>query len=408
MKNKILIINDDQDIRQLNQIILEAAGYDTIEASNGKNGIQMAIEKKPDLILLDIVMPEMDGFETCRQLKIEPLTSDIPVIFFSSLTSPKDKIEGLKCGGVDFINRIIDRGELLARVNIHLEIKNLTQSLKKTNEELVQKQKSLNDDLHTASIIQKSFLPPLNLNLQNLIMSYIWMPLNTIGGDFFNAVQYENEKAVFYIADVSGHDVPSALVTIAISQFLNQINTITNPLLSPKEVLKLLDLEFPIERFDRYFTIFYLILDQSSGNLIYSSAGHPPAIILKKNQIFKVLDKGGIMIGLNLKTRDDNTPLTHDVNHKHLQVFDEGFETLEDGDKIFLYTDGVVEVRNQDGECYGQNRLFNLLESIKHKSVKNIIDEVHGSFMSFANQVAYQDDISLIGFEFKKKVDYEF
>lgn len=396
MKKKILIINDDRDVRELNQIILETAGYATIEATNGKNGIQLAKEKIPDLILLDILMPEMNGFETCKQLKIEPLTSDIPVIFLSSLTSPKDKIEGLKCGGVDFINRIIDRGELLARVNIHMEIKTLTQALKKTNEELVQKQKSLDDDLFAASIIQQSFLPPLKLNLQNLKMSYIWMPLNKIGGDFFNAVQYENEKVVFYIADVSGHDVPSALVTIAISQFINQVNTISNSLTSPNEMLKLLDLEFPLERFDRYFTIFYLILDQRSGNLVYSSAGHPPAIILKKNQNFKILDKGGIIIGLNLKKPDeDRAPI---------QAFTEGVETLEEGDKIFLYTDGVIEVKNQDGECYGQNRLFNLLESIKHKSVENIIDKVYESFMTFGNQVAFQDDISLIGFEFKKGV----
>src|SRR4051812_3335700 len=98
MKEKILVINDENTIRQLTLHVLEVKGYETLGAKNGFEGIEQAIQNKPDLILLDIVMPDMDGFETCRKLKDSPLTKDIPILFFSALKNPADKIKGLELG----------------------------------------------------------------------------------------------------------------------------------------------------------------------------------------------------------------------------------------------------------------------------------------------------------------------
>src|SRR4029077_804974 len=129
-KEKILVVNDDDGIRAIMQHVLEENGYETFEAGNGHIGIEQSINLVPDLILLDIMMPEIDGFETCSKLKTNPATKNIPVIFLSSLTSPKDKIKGLELGAVDFINNSMDQGELLARVQTQLKIKSLSQALR--------------------------------------------------------------------------------------------------------------------------------------------------------------------------------------------------------------------------------------------------------------------------------------
>lgn len=385
MKEKILVINDDDGIREIIKTVLERKGYETYEASNGLEGIAQANQTKPDLILLDILMPGMSGFETCKRLKNDPATKEIPVIFLSSLSTPKDKIQGLELGAVDFINNAVDQGELLARVKTHLEIRSLSQALRHSNEELVRKQKSLDDDLHTAAIIQRSFLPSMNFKIGKIQLSALWLPANPLGGDIFNVIQCSNGKVIFYMIDVSGHDVPSALVTISVSEYLHQQNASSKILLSPKEMMVALDKEYPIERFDRYFTIFYLILDLELGNLTYSSAGHPPAIILKKNAGCKLLDLGGTIIGLNR-----NLP------------FEERVETLDEGDKVFLYTDGVIEMKNKEEELYGADRLQAFLESVREEPIDKMISALHQSLEVFAQGALPQDDVSIIGFEFQK------
>lgn len=220
MKKKILVINDDDGIRDVTKMILEAKGYELSEAVNGRLGIAQTLAFKPDLILLDIMMPEMDGFEACEKLKADPATRDVPILFFSSLTNPKDKIRGLELGAVDFINSIVDQGELLARVQTHLEIQALARELKQTNEQLMLNQKALDDNLQAAAIIQKSFLPPSTLQINGLQIASFWQPANPLGGDIFNVIQTGNDKVIIYMVDVSGHDVPSALVTVSVSSTL--------------------------------------------------------------------------------------------------------------------------------------------------------------------------------------------
>lgn len=383
MKEKILVINDEEEIRELTQTVLKTKGYETFEANSGTTGIEQALHHKPDLILLDIIMPNMDGYETCQKLKASPITKDIPILFFSSLTSPKDKIKGLELGAVDFINNIADRGEMLARVQTHLHIQSLTQTLKDSNAKLIQKQKNLDDDLHAAAMIQRSFLPPTNFKIPSLQLASIWLPANLLGGDIFNIIKCNQDKVIFYMVDVSGHDVPSALVTVSISQYLHQQNAFSTSLLSPKQMMQELDKEYPMDRFNRYFTIYYIVLDISTGTFSYSCAGHPPAIVLSKNKGFKLLDRGGTIIGLN----------------KALP-FEEGIESLNNGDKVILYTDGVTEMKNQNNELYGTERLYALLEKVKNEPVVEIVNAIKTSLDDFGQGVVSQDDISILCFEF--------
>ena len=122
MDNPVILVVDDEPLNvKLLRSILSENGYEVLEASNGREALSLA-DHHPDLILLDLMMPEIDGFETCRRLKEDPETREIPVIFLSALQDPKYKIFGSRLGGADYITKPFDQGELLARVRTQLTI----------------------------------------------------------------------------------------------------------------------------------------------------------------------------------------------------------------------------------------------------------------------------------------------
>lgn len=145
MADKILIIDDSIENRLLLLHTLGRAGYEIFEAVNGQEGLNLALEHYPDLILLDVVMPEMDGHQVCEALKKDPRTTDIPIIFLSAMTETQDIIKGLEIGGADYIAKPFDRGEILARVQTQLKIRRLTKELVQTNRELQHKNLALEE-----------------------------------------------------------------------------------------------------------------------------------------------------------------------------------------------------------------------------------------------------------------------
>ncbi|MBD0363197.1 MAG: PAS domain S-box protein, partial [Coleofasciculus sp. C3-bin4] len=137
-KGIILIVDDTPTNLEMLLDCLEEYGFKVVVAEDGESALEMAEYAPPDLILLDILMPEMDGFETCRRLKTNPATQDIPVIFMTALTDKVDKVKGLNLGAVDYITKPLEHEEVLARVNIHLHLRNLTKRLTEQNERLQQ------------------------------------------------------------------------------------------------------------------------------------------------------------------------------------------------------------------------------------------------------------------------------
>lgn len=305
------------------------------------------------------------------------VTSDPYVIFYAAV--PLELKDGLNVGALCVIdhkpNKLTEEQIKTLRY-LGLQVTKLLE-LRLKNVLLLKKQKALNEDLDAASTIQKSFLPPSFFQLGGFQIASLWNPAHLLGGDIFNVIKAK-EKIIFYMIDVSGHDVPSALVTVSVSQFIYQhVNSCAS--LSPKGIIKALNDEYPLERFDRYFTIFCLVIDPLKGHFKYSSAAHPPAIILKKNGI-KLLEMRGTVIGLKA-----------DV------PFEEGEGVLEEGDKVFLYTDGIPELKNQAGEEFGAERFYALLESLQKESIDQIVKEVYAELRSF--NCHFKDDISLLGFE---------
>jgi sigma-B regulation protein RsbU (phosphoserine phosphatase) len=392
LNSKILVVDDGLDRKILGHL-LSREGYEVMEAADGAEGLRLCLADRPDLILLDVNMPKLDGFSLLTLLQKDERTAGIPIIFLTSLDEARDKIVGLEMGAVDYITKPYDIGEVTARIRNQLKIYHLTQELRRANEELREKQRQINEDLKAAAAIQKSLLPSAQLHLDNVEVEWRFYPCELIGGDIFNLFKIRDEYLGFYIIDVSGHGVPAALVTVSITQSLHYYkenislmgcNCADNAILSPSKLLLSLDREYPMERFDKYFTMAYLVLNRCTGELVYANAAHPPPIRLESSGGLQLLEEGGSIIGLG-----GSIP------------FFEGRVTLQPGDKVVLYTDGLVDYQNDRGEFFGEERFYQFLKTHAAAPLPRLTAELFQTLEQFGNQAKLRDDVSFLTFLYK-------
>jgi phosphoserine phosphatase RsbU/P len=387
----ILVVDDDKTNRTLLSIILKNEEYRVVEAEDGRDALEKGLTMPIDLVLLDIMMPKMDGYEACKRLKADPRTRDIPVVFLSAKSGTRDKIMGLDSGGADYVTKPFDKGEVLARVRSQLRIRSLTR-------EVIEKQKHLDNDLKVAAGIQQSLLPSREVpGKSSLKWAWRFKPCDEIGGDIFNILRLDERHYAVYMLDVSGHGVPSALVTVSASQMLQPHTNILvrqdgegsgKEIIAPVDVVKRLDHEYPMERFDKYFTLVYMLIDTERGLLSYSNAGHPPPLLIRTDGTVKALEKGGPMVGLN-----------------GALPFEEEEISLDPGDRVILYTDGVIEYEKTDLEFYGEERFHAVIKRSAGLSIDALSEAIMEDLMAFGEGAPPRDDITLLAIESRGDVE---
>lgn len=394
---RILVADDSSLNRKLLLAILAKEECEIVEAVDGIDALSKARIERPDLVLLDIMMPGKDGYQVCAELKEDPKFASIPVIILSALTQPADKVRALELGAVDYVTKPFDRGEVLARVRNQLRIRKLTASLVQANRDLVAKQKDLDADLRAAGDIQLSLIPHTRPDISGIDMSWRFVPCSSVGGDIFNVVHLDEDLVALYMVDVSGHGVPAAMVTVSVAQSLTpdagiilEPQTHSSPVTevrairSPREVVERLDAEFPMERFDKYFTMVYLVLDTARGEMRYCNAAHPHPVVVRRNGDVEFMDAGGTIVGLG-----------------GVMPFEEGCMHLEPGDRVFLFTDGITEFADREGEEFGEERLTVLLQRRDLRDVQAVCDSVVDALGEFGQGIRPNDDVTITGFEFR-------
>ncbi len=269
-----------------------------------------------------------------------------------------------------------------------IEMRLAADALKKSEADLRAKQQHLDEDLRVAADIQHTFLPKSMPELKEVDLDWKFVPNQHIGGDIFNAYMLDEHNLLVYIVDVSGHGVPSGLVTVSVHEMLamhsghvsrrNAGGALTP--VAPSQILKMLDDEYPVERFDKTFSIVYLLMDVRSGKLTYASAGHPPPMLLKASGELQLLDSTATIIGMS----------------GFMPIYESELQ-LSPGDKLVLYTDGVIEYENPAGGFYGIKRFKELLAKHRQRPMPDIIEETWASMMQFGSDASPQDDVSLLG-----------
>ncbi len=199
-------------------------GYKKIIALNGEKALRIAIDDNPpDLILLDIIMPVMDGYEVCRRLKAVDRTKDIPVIFLTGITDAESIVKGFALGAVDYVTKPFNTNELLARVNTQMTLKKSQDAIARYTKDIEKKNKLITDSINYASRIQNAILPT-DKHLSEILNDYFifFRPKDIVSGDFYWARKMD-DKVIFIGADCTGHGVPGAFMSMFGVAFLNEI-----------------------------------------------------------------------------------------------------------------------------------------------------------------------------------------
>ena len=326
---KILIVDDTELNLELIANILETEGFRTLTSPDGPTACAVSRSERPDLILLDVLMPQETGFETCARLKSDPATADIPIIFLSSLDDVKSKVTGLKIGGVDYISKPVHGEELLARVRIHLRIAEV-------NRRLVQEHRAQMDALRVAQ--QAILVTPQDC--PDAAFGVYYEALEEVSGDFYDVVTIAPGVFGYFVADISGHGVSASFLTAAVKALLRQY---ASPMFSPEDTMRGVDAVMrQMLGEEQYLTACYAQLNRHTGRLSVINAGHPPMILVAASGETRTLELDSEPLGVFSTTV---------LQHRDLMV--------HPGDRFFLYTDGLIESTAGGGRISGLEILVN-------------------------------------------------
>jgi len=392
-KQTVLVVDDMPENIELMTAIL-GEHYQVKVALNGAKALTIVhSDNPPDIILLDIMMPGMDGYEVCRRLKSNESSAPIPVIFISAMADIDDEELGLTLGAVDYITKPVSPPLVLCRVQTQLRLYNqnrhLDQLVQKRSRQLAAetvRREKIEYELRVAREIQLSMLPEQGNNgisANRCRLSGQLRAAQEVGGDFFNFFPVAENKILFAIGDVSGKGVPAALFMAKASTLLESIGLEDQ---SPEQIMLKMNLALCRNNEESMFvTVGCGMLDTLSGDLNYASAGHDPPVLIRPGCPVRSLDcPGGPLIGI-----DD------------LATFPLATTKMQPGDTLLLYTDGITEAFNAQGEMFTKERLFRYLSSIEVQTPGGLIEQLIQQVDAFSAGTDQSDDITVLAVSFE-------
>ncbi|MDK2957365.1 MAG: phosphoserine phosphatase RsbU/P [Desulfovibrionales bacterium] len=311
-KPTVLIVDNERLNVHLLQAMLKKGGFATLPAYSGVEAREIAKAEKPDIILLDIVMPGENGFQTCEKLKQDPDTTEIPIIFISSMGDVDTKVKGLSIGAVDYITKPFEIAEVQTRIRLHLRLSMAHQALVREQAEKLRR-------LHAAQ--QAILVRPEDIPEARFAVSYL--SVQEAGADFYDVATIGEGITAYFVADISGHDLGASYLSSMLKALFSQN---ASPMYTPLETLRIMNTVLAsVLPPEMYGTACYLHLNRQQASMTYLSAGHPPGIRVRSGEA-SLLDAQGDVLG--------------------------GFETayfepvtmkVDPGERIYLFTDGLIE-----------------------------------------------------------------
>jgi sigma-B regulation protein RsbU (phosphoserine phosphatase) len=380
---KILIVDDEPfNVDYLEQE-LEESDCTIISAVNGQEALEIVRSESPDLILLDIMMPVMDGFEVLSRLKADPTTRDIPVIVISANNDLRSVVKGIQLGAEDYLPKPFEPTLLHARINSGLEKKRL-----RDLEQLYLK--GLEREMDIAREIQMSFLPSELPNIDGWKIAAYFKAAREVAGDFYDSFLLPDGNLVCVIGDVCGKGVGAALfmtlfrslirATATSDLFCNgkNINSLT-PAERLHHVISFTNQYITETHEDAKFaTVFIGLFDIKSGILTYINCGNEPPLLLSMGGKVTALPPTGPVVGVMPEA-----------------VFSVKEIAMEKNDLLLVYTDGIPDALNKDGISFSNERLMKFLCE-KKSSHEALLKNIVGQMDQFIGETDQFDDITIM------------
>jgi len=368
-KPSVLVVDDDITNVMLLESVLKKEGYHTLRALNGADAFLVAKSSLPDLILLDVMMPEVDGFAACRRLQQDSATTDIPVIFLSALSDVDSKVAAFDIGAVDYVAKPFQKQEVLARVRLHLKLNMAKQAVIAVQAD---KFKQLHD-AQLALLVSPDAMPAAKFGVS-------YSPLHEVGGDFYDVLNISDNMFGYFVADVSGHDLEASFTTPAIKALMAQhASVLYTPVETMKNVNSVLS---TMMNNGNHMTASYACLNRRLGQLEVVSAGHPPVLYVTADGDAEYLDSTGDVLGVF-----DSV------------CFSTVKQAVSEGDRFFIYSDGLIESFQREHKTRQQG-LEQLSEAVLRSQDLPIVQAVDHIFNDvLSGEAAMEDDIVLLGVE---------
>ncbi len=343
--------------------------------------ISQASELQPTVILQDLVMPEIDGLTLVKFLRANGPTRDVPLIVLSSKEEPVTKAEAFAIGANDYLVKLPDKVELLARIRYHSQGYRALQERNEAYRRLAESRKQLADEIEQAAKYVRSLLPP-PITAGPLRVDWRFVPSTQLGGDSFGYHWLDDEHFALYLLDVSGHGVGASLMSVTAMNVLSSQALPNVDFRDPGQVLQGLDAAFQMEKHDgKYFTIWYGVYRRSRHELAYSGGGHPPALLY-----------GGADVGsLQLSQLESQGPM---IGSGLDMPFDVDTIQLPPQARLYLYSDGAFEIQQPDGSTWTPEEFIQFLgqqqgQPVPIARVLEHVTQLHGPG-------SLDDDLSIV------------
>jgi sigma-B regulation protein RsbU (phosphoserine phosphatase) len=397
----LLVVEDNPVTGDLLSRWLRGRGHEVAVCADGKRALELTASNSYDLVLLDVGVPGADGFEVLRAIRLTRPATALPVVMATAHGQSEMVVRALELGANDYVTKPYDPAVLLARVQTQLSIKRLVEqqsrlersladrneALERANLRLSEANLRMKADLRAAARIQEALLPAADTDVPGVRLAWSFRPCEDLAGDTLNVFPVGRDHLGLYVLDVAGHGVPAALLSVHLSLTLSPARDPASPVIRagvpvpPAEVVDSLNRRFAWATTERYFTLFYGVLDLRTGRLRYACAGHPGPAHLCGEATCRFLPPSGTPVGV--------------ID----QEYKEHALTLSPGDRLYLYSDGLTEAADAGGEMYGQDRLAELVTHRRGAPLGDSLAALVADVEAWSGGQA-RDDRSVLAIEF--------
>jgi serine phosphatase RsbU (regulator of sigma subunit) len=377
-KHTVLLVDDaPANIQIVNSILKDI--YKIRVATSGVKALELAkMAPLPDLVLLDVMMPDKDGYEVCTQLKQGQETRDIPVIFLTGQTHVEEETRGFDVGAVDYIHKPFSPAIVKARVQTHLALRGI-------REQLARQLLTIQKELETARQIQLSILPSEIPKIEGLDIAARYIPMAAVAGDFYDFILVDEKRIGILVADVSGHGMPAALIASMLKIALSAQGAHAA---DPAQVLLGLNQALCGKFQHHYVTAAYLFVDMEKRTLTYAGAGHPPLLLRDgSSKGVRSVAENGLFLGRFPFAKYSSVEFP-----------------LMAGDRALLYTDGIAEATNPAGVEFGTDCLKQFLVTEQSTSADHFAGQLLEELSRWSARGSAEDlddDITMVAIHVK-------
>jgi phosphoserine phosphatase RsbU/P len=369
---RMLIADDQPDVLEALRLLLKGAGFQTEAVTSPSAALEALKSSNYDLLLMDLnyardTTSGREGIDLLTNVRM--IDETLPVVVITAWGTLEIAVEALRGGVTDFIMKPWENSELVSALRKHVETgRSARRTLRMSAEHRL--------ELEDARTIQERLIPTALPEVPGYSIAAAWQPAHAVGGDYYDVLRLSEHTVAICIADVSGKGMPAALL---MSNVQAALRAYASEGLAPAQLCDRLNAVVSSNtEADRFISLFYCVLDTTTGQLIYSNAGHNPPILVRADGSIARLECGGLVLG----------PLP-DASFEQCETW------INPGDRVLLFTDGVTEANNTGGEEFGDDRLIEAAIESRTLDADQARDAVMAAVVEFSGG-AFSDDVTLV------------